>query len=85
VDQNGQKATDRLTFYKNSNVISEVFANDSVISKVAGKYNLDRKTKLLELEIENKSVKFKIEKLNDAELFLLDENSNKTVRMLRTQ
>lgn len=84
VDQSGQNASDKLTFFKNKIVTAELFSNKKLVDKVNGKYNYEKQQGILTLDFgKNAIVIYKIQKLNNNELELLDIKSKKIIRNIR--
>jgi len=84
VDQSRQNASDKLTFLKNKIVTAELFANKKLVDKVNGKYNYEKQKGILTLDFgKNAIVIYKIQKLNNNELELLDIKSKKVIRNIR--
>ncbi len=81
IDESGQNASEKQTFYKNGKVIFEIFSNKKLVSKIAANYILNKNNNNLTIYYNKKIlVIYKIEKLNENELDLLDIKTKRTIR-----
>jgi hypothetical protein len=81
LDVSNQNASDKTTFYKNGTVIFEIFSNKKLVTKINSKYILNKSNKNLTIYYNNNIlVTYKIEKLNETELDLLDIKTKRIIR-----
>ncbi|MGQ7947572.1 hypothetical protein [Flavobacterium sp. WC2509] len=86
IDQSGQNATDKTTFYHGDSLIMEMFANKKLVEKQNGKYKFDTISNIIQIEVGNAKISnIKVLKLTDSEMELLYEKQKKTTRFIRTE
>lgn len=86
IDQSGQNATDKTTFYRGDSLIMEMFANKKLVEKQNGEYKFDTISNIIQIEVGNAKISnIKVLKLTDSEMELLYEKQKKTTRFIRTE
>jgi len=85
VDYSGQNASDKLTLFPNGTAVAEVFANKKVVTRIKGKYVFDKENEIIKMFFANDSIVYKVQKLDDDELDLLDLKTKRLIRNVRVE
>jgi hypothetical protein len=82
VDQTGQIANEKTTFY-NDSLVFEMFANKKLVERISTKYKFDTLSNIIHYQIENINVDFKVLKLTDSEMELQNVLEKKPIRFIK--
>jgi len=83
VNNTGQNISEKTTYYKNGEVITEMALEGKTIEKIKAKYFINRNNGTIRIEYQKYSGEFSIEKLDDDEFDIKDLKTNRTVRNIR--
>ena len=83
VNNTGQNISEKTTYYKNGEVITEMALEGKTIEKIKAKYFINRNNGTIRIEYQKYSGEFCIEKLDDDEFDIKDLKTNRTVRNIR--
>lgn len=85
VNNTGQNISEKTSYFKNGEVISEIKVNDSVKDILKFRYVIDKEKNTFQLSYKNHSKKFIIEKLTKNEFDLKDLETDKIIRNIRVK
>lgn len=85
INSTGQNISEKTTYYKNGEAISEIKINDTIFEVIKFSYNLNKEKNIFRLSHQNYSKEFSIEKLNKNEFDLKDLETDKIIRNIRVK
>jgi hypothetical protein len=84
IDQSGQNATDKMTFYSKDSICVEIFTNRKLVEKYIGNYKLNKKTNAITIQYKNQpAFDFEIIQLTDKELAFKNFKNNAINKCVR--
>ncbi|WNM18455.1 hypothetical protein [Flavobacterium capsici] len=84
IDQTGQNATEKTTFYKDS-VVVEMFANKKLAQRFSTQYKFDTVKNVIHYEFEKQKLNLKILKLTKSEMEVQSPTEKKPIRLIRAE
>jgi hypothetical protein len=84
VDQTGQNATEKTTFYKDS-VVIEMYANKKLTERFSSYYKFDTVNNVIHYEFAKQKLNLKIVKLSKSEMEVLEPKTKKPIRLIRAE
>lgn len=86
VDQTGQNATEKTTFYNGDSLTIEMFLDKKLYEKQSGKYTFDTISKMIHIQApKSGKLDFKVLKLTNSEMELLNSKQKKPIRFIRAE
>lgn len=86
VDQSGQNATEKTTFYRGDSLVMEMFANKKLVEKQNGKYKFDTISNIIHIQLGKTGTSdLKVLKLINSEMELLYPKQKKPIRFIRIE